>query len=193
ALADGTEALFADAERGGWYRTASDHETLVAREKPNYDGAEPTGASVAVLNALRLHTITGDTRWRTIAQRALRFYTPTLTEHPTALHEMLLALDYFVDTPREVVLVWPPSEAPFMIGESSLTPLLEPLRRLFLPNRVLLGASEGAEIEALANLAPLASRKMVLTGLPTAYICEHGSCQLPTTDPATMTAQLTGY
>ncbi|MGH7756105.1 MAG: thioredoxin domain-containing protein, partial [Vulcanimicrobiaceae bacterium] len=107
ALANRTEDLFADREHGGWFRSARDHEELIAREKPKYDGAEPTGASVALLNALRLHTITGDDRWRTIAEQAFRAYAPTLAEHPAALSEMLLALDYVTDRPPEIVLVWP--------------------------------------------------------------------------------------
>ena len=44
-----------------------------------------------MVNALRLHTITGDDRWRRIAERALRAYAPTLGEQPAALHDMLLA------------------------------------------------------------------------------------------------------
>ncbi len=50
--------------------TAATHEKLIAREKPTYDGAEPSGTSVAMLNALRLATFTGDDRWRAIADRA---------------------------------------------------------------------------------------------------------------------------
>ena len=65
--AECTESLFADEEHGGWFRTAGDHERLIAREKPSYDGAEPAGGSVALLNAVRMHTFTGDDRWRAIA------------------------------------------------------------------------------------------------------------------------------
>ena len=52
--------------------TAGDHERLIAREKPAYDGAEPSGTSVALLNALRLATFTTDDRWRQIAERGVR-------------------------------------------------------------------------------------------------------------------------
>ena len=69
ALADAQERHFADAERGGWFMTANDAEVLIAREKPAYDGAEPSGTSVALLNALRLHTFTTDDRWRQVADR----------------------------------------------------------------------------------------------------------------------------
>ena len=96
ALADETERLFADPA-GGWFMTAADHERLIAREKPAYDGAEPSGTSVALLNALRLATFTSDDRWRAIADRAFAAIAPTLTENPLALTEALLALDYASD------------------------------------------------------------------------------------------------
>jgi hypothetical protein len=183
AQAAQTERLFADTERGGWFRTAADHETLIAREKPNYDGAEPAGASVALLNVFRLHTITSDDRWRKIAERALRAYAPALSEHPAALHEMLIALDYFSDVPAEIVLIW-------AAGERFPGALVDVLRRTFLPNRALLGAAEGAQLDALAQLASIAAGKTTLANRPTAYVCERGVCRLPTTDPATLEAQL---
>jgi uncharacterized protein YyaL (SSP411 family) len=181
--AERTERLFADDERGGWFRTAADHEKLIAREKPNYDGAEPSGGSVALLNVLRLHTITGDDRWRRIAERALRAHAPTLGEQPAALHDMLLALDFFIDTPPQIVLIWPD-------GQQPPAAFVEPLRRTFLPNRALLGAPEGPELDALAKLAPITAGKTTLSGRPTAYVCEQGACRLPVTEPAAMEAQL---
>ncbi len=183
SLAERTESLFADAENGGWFRSASDHEQLVAREKPNYDGAEPTGASVALRNALRLHAMTGDDRWRARAQGALRFYAAALAQHPTAFAEMLLALDHFTDVAPEIVLIWP-------FGQSPPTPFIETLRQTFLPNCARLGAAEGSALEALARLTPIVRDKTTLAGGATAYVCEFGACNLPTTEPAVMGAQL---
>ena len=182
-LAGGTEALFGDTENGGWFRSASDHEQLVAREKPNYDGAEPAGSSIAVRNALRLSAFTAEDRWRAVAERALRAYAPTLDQQPAALHDMLLAVDYVTDVAPEIVLVWPQ-------GQSAPNEFLDTLRRMFLPNRALLGAAEGTDIDELATFAPPAGGKATLSGSPTAYVCELGACRLPVTDPAALVAQL---
>ena len=38
---------YEDAKAGGFFLTGDDHEALLAREKPAYDGAEPSGNSVA--------------------------------------------------------------------------------------------------------------------------------------------------
>ncbi len=182
SLAEATQTLFADRERGGWFKVATDHERLIAREKPGQDGAEPSGASVATLDALRLAAFTADDRWRSIAEGALRAAARTLAEHPAALSEMLLAVDYHGDAAREVVLVWPDGRPPH--------PLLAVLRSTFLPNRALAGAPEGPALEALGRVARVAAEKRCIGGQPTAYVCEHGSCRLPAIDPEKLRAQI---
>ena len=184
-LVDLTERLFADQARGGWFMTSGDHEKLIAREKPTYDGAEPSGTSVALRNALRAYTFTGDERWRAVAQKAFASLHDAMTTKPVALTEALLALDAFTDVPREVAIVWPAGTSP-AIAE----PLLATLRRTFLPNAALAGASEGEGVAALAKLAPYAGDKLAQGGQPTAYLCEHGRCELPATDPAELARQL---
>ena len=182
-LAGQCEELFADREGGGWFRTGPDHERLVAREKPGHDGAEPSGASVALLDVLRLHSFTGDDRWRQVADRALRAHASVLAQQPAALHEMLLALDFLTDAPPEIVLAWPEAAPP-------PSGMLDLLRRTFLPNRVLAGAAAGAAAEALGRVAPVARGKVAVDGLPTAYVCERGACQLPATDEASLAARI---
>jgi uncharacterized protein YyaL (SSP411 family) len=181
-LAEETERLFADPEQGGWFVSASDHEALIARERPTHDGAEPSGASVATLDALRLAALTSDDRWRQVADRALRLYAPALEEQPTALHDLLLALDFRTDAVREVVLVWPEGESP--------EAFLRALRSPFLPSRVLCGAAEGPALARLARVARVAEGKQAIGGRPTAYVCERGACQLPARDPERLLEQL---
>jgi uncharacterized protein YyaL (SSP411 family) len=182
-LSERTEALFGDPAGGGWFTTATDHERLLAREKPTHDGAEPSGASVAALNALRLHAFTTDDRWRQRAERALRHHARTLEQQPLALAEMLLALDYATDDVREVVLVWPE-------GDPAPEPFLSVLRRTFLPSRALAGAPQGAGVARLGRVAPVVSGKLAAGGRPTAYVCERGACRLPAIAPEKLTAQL---
>jgi uncharacterized protein YyaL (SSP411 family) len=177
------ETLFGDPEGGGWWSTATDHERLLVREKPTHDGAEPSGASVAALNALRLETFTTDPRWRERGERALRHYRGTLDEQPLAMSELLLALDAATDVPREVVLVWPP-DAPAPEG------FLEVLRRTFLPNRALVGAAQGPALDRVAAVAAIAAGKLAVSGQPTAYVCERGACHLPAISPEKLASQL---
>ncbi|HEX9050226.1 MAG TPA: thioredoxin domain-containing protein [Anaeromyxobacter sp.] len=182
-LSERLEALFGDPAGGSWFTTAADHERLLAREKPAHDGAEPSGASVAALNALRLHAFTTDDRWRDRAERALRHHARTLEERPLALAELLLALDYATDDAREVVLVWPGGEPP-------PEPFLSVLRRTFLPSRALAGAPEGEGVARLGRVALVAAGKVAAGGKATAYVCEKGACRLPAIAPEKLEGQL---
>jgi uncharacterized protein YyaL (SSP411 family) len=169
--------------RGGYFTTADDHEQLLAREKPGYDGAEPSGNSVAALNLLRLAEFTTQDRYRAAADGILKAFASTMGSSPAALAEMLLALDYRLDRPREVVVVKPAAGA-------DAGPLMDRFRGLFLPNRILVVTAEGPELAALARLVPLVTGKRALDGEVTAYVCTQGICKLPTSDPDELARQL---
>ena len=109
-------------------RPATTAETLLAREKPLYDGAEPSGNSVHALNLLRLAELTTDDAYRRRAERVLSAAAPGLATAPGSLGEMLLALDFQLDAPKEIVLV---------DGAGGLDPFFAALRAQFVPNRVL--------------------------------------------------------
>ncbi len=182
ALGEVLERDFADREQGGWFMTAGDGERLIAREKPQYDGAEPSGTSVALLNALRLHTFTGDERWRQVADRALASLWEALSAQPLTLSEGLLALDYLTDRPREIALVWPGGAK-----TESAASLLRTLATTFVPNRA---AAAGAADADLGQLIPFFAGKVAAGGRPTAYVCEQGRCDLPAEDPDSFRKQL---
>jgi uncharacterized protein len=184
-LGEVLERHFADRGRGGWFMTAEDGEALIAREKPAYDGAEPSGTSVALLNALRLAAFTGDDRWRQIAHRGFASVAHILEQQPLALSEGLLALDHATDVAKEVALVLPASLSE---GQSrSAEALQAALQRSFVPNKALVIAREGSP---LSSQVPFLADKPALQGAPTAYVCELGRCDLPTNDPLVLRDQL---
>ena len=174
------ERDFEDASGGGFYRTGADQASLLTREKPTYDAAEPSGNSVAVLNLLRLHELTTDDRYRVRAERAFEAFGATLVENPAALSEMLLAVDYQLDIPKEIVLVVP-------TDRDEAGAFLTELRARFLPNRILTIVTEGPE---LGRLVPLVDGKTARDGRATAYVCENRICDLPTIDPAVFASQI---
>jgi uncharacterized protein YyaL (SSP411 family) len=174
-LAGETERRFADPA-GGWFMAADDQERLIAREKSAQDGAEPSGTSVALLNALRLQTFTGDDLWRTIAERAFASLAGTLRANPLALTEALLALDYATDQAREIAIVWPRG------ADAGVQPLLRVLARTFVPNRAIAAASED-QVAALGRAVPFIADKIAIDARPTAYVCVRGRCDLPVHGP----------
>jgi uncharacterized protein YyaL (SSP411 family) len=184
ALAEATERLFA-APGGGWFMSSGEHEALIARERPGYDGAEPSGTSVAMMNASRLAVFTDDDRWRVMVERAFEAHRQAITERPLGMTEALLALDFSLDVPREVAVVWPAGSA------ESAEELLAVLGRTFLPARALAGGPE-TEMEALGSVVPFVREKVAQRGRATAYVCRRGRCELPATDAETLARQLGG-
>ncbi len=177
------EEHYEDRREGGFFQTGDDQEKLLAREKPGYDGAEPSGNSLAVLNLLRLYEITTQERFRERAEKAFRAFQGILERSPASLSEMLLAVDFRLDTPKEIVIVTPRSKA-------DAAPFLSRLRDLFLPNRILLVASEGKDLLELSRLTPLLEGKVAPKGRTTAYVCEKQVCELPTADPEVFGRQI---
>ena len=183
ALARQMERRFADP-RGGWFMTSATHETLIAREKPSHDGAEPSGTAVALMNAVRLAAFTDDDGLRRLAEAGFRAHAAVLTERPIAMTEALLALDFLLDDPREIAVIWPAGAPP-----AAAAPLLSVLRREFVPSRVLAAAAE-TDVASLGQLVPFIREKVAMDGRTTAYLCRRGNCQLPTVDPAIFARQL---
>ena len=96
---------------------------------------------------------------------------------------MLLALDFHLDTAKEIVIVTPRSR-------EEAEPMLARLRESFVPNRTLSVATEDDQMAAHAKLVPLIEDKTALKGKPTAYVCERRICELPTSDPETFAEQI---
>ncbi len=178
------EKHFEDKRDGGFFRTSNDHEALIAREKPNYDGALPSGNSITVLNLLRLSELTTKDSYRKRAERSLKSFSKTLMANPTALSEMLVALDFFLDSPKEIIIITPPGK------KDAADPFLIELRKQFLPNRVLMVVAEGNDLKSLEKVLPLVKGKFAQEGKATAYVCEKGICNLPTHDPAVFAVQI---
>jgi hypothetical protein len=175
------DAHYADP-LGGYYRTADDAELLLAREKPVRDGAIPSGNSVEALNLLRLAALTTNEEYRNLGLQALSSQGNTIRKNPTSVSELLLALDFALDTPKEIFLIKGPTD--------SSTHLVDVLRKSFVPNRVIAIVADGSERDSHAKRVPLLRYKTARGGRTTAYVCQNQICNLPTTDAAIFSAQL---
>ncbi|HTI98050.1 MAG TPA: thioredoxin domain-containing protein, partial [Dongiaceae bacterium] len=94
ALAEALLARFYDPENGAFWQGPSGSEDLILRLKDDYDGAEPSGNSVATLALLKLAGITGRADFRTAAEATLRFFAPRLRDFPQTLPYLLQAVDF---------------------------------------------------------------------------------------------------
>ncbi|HMJ52298.1 MAG TPA: thioredoxin domain-containing protein [Polyangiaceae bacterium] len=192
-LADATglmeemERSFADPTHGGYFLSAEQHETLLLRGKPDYDGPIPSVNSVAALTWLRLYAYADEERFRQRAETTVRAFARTLQDRPLALEHMLLALDWATDTVKEIVIVTPEGRGALA---PSARPLLDVLQRTFAPNAVLVVATAADLAGTMARSIPWARDKPLRGGGATAYVCNRGACKLPTNDPKVFAAQL---
>jgi uncharacterized protein YyaL (SSP411 family) len=177
------EASYADAEGGGYFRTASTAERLLAREKPAVDSALPSGNSVSAQNLLRLFDLTGDETYLERGGMLFSGFADSLDRDPTRHAELLLAVDHQLEVTKEIVVVAPGSGG-------ALGAMLAPLRRTHVPHRALVVVREGADLSAHAELVPWIRGKVARQGRVTAYVCENRACELPTTDPEVFAGQI---
>src|SRR5919198_4907795 len=136
--ADSTIALFEDAERGGFFTTAHDHEQLIARRKDADDHPIPSGNSAAAFGLLRLAALTGERGYEERAFSVLRLFARVGAQHPQALAHLLRAMDFHFASVKEVALVAP-------AGRDGLEELASVVRASFRPHLVLAGGPEGTE------------------------------------------------
>jgi uncharacterized protein YyaL (SSP411 family) len=181
ALQRDQDEWFSDPD-GGYFLTASDAEDLLVRETPVYDGAVPSGNSVAAANLLRLHDLTAQSEWRTRAERLFASVSLRLTRAPTGSPLLLAALDRYYDTPLEVAII-------ASDGERDGLELARTLRASYVPNKVFLVLDEPAAASQ-STLVPWLAAKRSIDGRATAYVCERGRCELPTSDPKRFEKQL---
>jgi uncharacterized protein len=168
------QSHFLDADAGGFFATADDAEALLIRPKPFYDGAQPSGNSVAILNLLRLHQFTENSAYRDTAARALHAFAASMKNGPVACPKLLTALDYATDRAKEIVVL--------KSAKDHGAELTQILRQAFLPSRVVVVADEG-ELESLQERLPFLAHKQPLQGKATAFVCYEGACERPTSDP----------
>jgi uncharacterized protein YyaL (SSP411 family) len=177
------ERHFWDPKGGGYFMTADDAERLLAREKPVYDGAEPSGNSVALLNVLRLHELTTDDHYRALADAGLRALGRAITHMPEGVPKLLTALDFRLDRAKAIVIITPDDG-------TGAHQLLATLGKTFVPNHVLSVVSAGSNQKRLSALVPLVTDKTAPNGRATAYVCENRVCALPTSAPEVFARQL---
>ena len=125
-------ARFYDTENGGFWQSAADAKDLILRVKEDYDGAEPSGNSVAMLALLKLGKITGRKAFTQAAEQSLRLFAHRLQQVPQAVPCMLQALDFSLDEPWRAVVAGDP-------GSPDSRALLRAVHSVYQPNKVVLG------------------------------------------------------
>jgi hypothetical protein len=175
-------AHFADHGGGGFFLTPDDAPELLGRGKEAFDGALPSGNSIAALNLLRLSRMVADPELEREAERVFAAFGCDLARSPAGYTQMLCALDFALSPAAEVVIAGRP-------GAADTESFLAALRSEFRPElTVILRPPEGAEeiedmIEYLRGFKPA-------DGRAEAYVCRNFSCHLPSSTPEEMMSRL---
>ncbi len=183
-LTDHMLVEFADEEAGGFYLSPSSGEQLIVRPKETYDGAIPSGNSVAALVLLRLGRLTGDVRYEEAAHGSFKGLSGSISRSPGTHTQFLMALDFAVGPSKEVVVAGDPQSP-------STREVLTMLHRPFAPNKVLVVRPRNLE-EGLGEQIPYIADQVVVGNEPTIYLCEDFACQAPTSNVLSVIEALRG-
>ncbi|MEM7343608.1 MAG: thioredoxin domain-containing protein [Chloroflexota bacterium] len=182
ALNTELETHFWDESVGGFYFTPDDGETLITRQKQIYDGAIPSGNSIAMLNLLRLGRITADADYEARAAQISYAFNDQILASPTGYTQLMSALEFGVGPSYEVIIVGEE-------GAADTEAMLTTLREQYVPNKVVL--LRGPEEDApLTELADYTKYYYTIDDKATVYVCQNYICEFPTTDPEQMVTLL---
>ena len=166
-LAEVLLAQFEDAEGGGFFFTARDHEALIHRPKPGYDNATPSGNAVAAWGLGRLAALTGEQRYAAAAERTLELFYPMMRDSPAGYGAMTIALDEHLQPPGVLVLRGRPEALARWRAE---------LAREFLPDTTVLAIADG--MSGLPPALDKPARPEPVNG----WLCRGVNCLLPISD-----------
>jgi len=178
-----TDELFWDDDNGGFFFSPDDGEKLLVRQKEVYDGAIPSGNSVAAWNLLRLARLTGRTEYSDRADLIFAAFA-TDTARGASAHSHMADAVLFASSPSlEIVIA---GEA----GAAETKALLTKVRSTYLPQAVTLLVEPGKTGDVVRKIAPFTENHAPVNGKAAAYVCRDYACKMPTTDPAELARML---
>jgi len=174
-LQETQDRLFFDGKNGGYFSTSGKDESVVLRMKDDNDSAEPAASSVAAHNLLRLAQIRDKKQWEERAEKTISAFRTTLSRFPSAMPQILVALDFSSRKPRQIVIAGK-KDAP------ETKALLSEVHRHFLPTTILLVADGAEGQKYLGEDLEAIDRMSMVDEKPAAYVCENFTCKAPVID-----------
>ncbi len=168
---------FWDPEQGGFYFTAEGSEELLGRKKEVYDGAIPSGNSIALTNLLRIGRITANTDLEKKADELIKLYSSQVTQAPTGFGQFLQGVYFALTESFEIVIAGHRKD-------ETTQKMINSIQAEYIPNKVIL-LNEPSD-KNITTLAPYTKEQTMSGNRATAYICRNYSCDAPTNDPGKM-------
>lgn len=165
------DALFWDEAGGSYFSSVAGDPLLSVRMKEDYDGAEPSANSISALNLLRFGRMFNDDKYSTCASRVIAACAQPLERAPTAVPQMLVALDLQLAPPAQAVVAGQRESA-------DVRKWIQKLHANFSPRlvRIFAGGLLSKKNPELISMHPIGNRAAL-------YLCENFACQIPQTLP----------
>ena len=161
-------------ENGGFYIGSKDAEKLMVRTKDYYEGAIPSGNSVAVLSLFKLGKITGNENFANIAHKTLKAFSKHAEISPTSFTNMLSAFLFDAKCSKELVIVLDKNKHSFWS-------IIEDIRETYSPQLTIIVKDTRDKI-LVDKVCPWINSYTMINRLPTYFVCKNFACRRPTTD-----------
>jgi len=170
ALLNHLNENFFDPSAGGYFASAPDPNILL-RMKEDYDGAEPSAGSLAVMVGLELGHLLDRPDLIAHAKRTMSACSDRVKVAASTMPALLAARLTTQTPPLHIVIAGDPAA-------TSTQALRQAALQPFLPQAIVLVANH-----ALAERLPFTAAMNASEGLPAAYVCQNFACQQPMTEP----------
>ncbi|RPI74033.1 MAG: thioredoxin domain-containing protein [Ignavibacteriales bacterium] len=157
---------FWDDASGGFFFTPVYGEKLISRQKEIYDGAVPSGNSVAMLNLLRIARITAETKYEETAEVINKVFSSQVSRYPAGFTQFLIALNFVIGPSKEII-----------ISGEDYAAFAHRIFRKFLPEKIVVKISSVKD--EILELVPYLKDYTPVKNKTNVFICENYSCNLP--------------
>ncbi|MCJ7771865.1 MAG: thioredoxin domain-containing protein, partial [Desulfobacterales bacterium] len=162
---------FFDDVSGGFFDISENETDIIFKTKETYDGAEPAGNSIQILNMLKLGLITDDNSLTEKAEKSLKLFYNEISKLPFSSPQMIFSLYCFLKTPKEIIISGD-------INLKETKTMLNAIRNYYLPNKITLFADE-----RLKSISPFINNIVKEKKGTNVYVCESYQCKLPVNEP----------
>ncbi|HEY5500939.1 MAG TPA: thioredoxin domain-containing protein [Candidatus Humimicrobiaceae bacterium] len=170
---------FWDSKNGGFYFTKNDAELSNFRQKDIYDGAIPSGNSIALLNLIKLGRITADTDLEEKAVLITKAFSKIIEKSPEAYTQFISSFDFLLGPSYEIVIVGD-------LDSSETKQILGTINLRFIPNKIVILKQPENINDTITDISDYLKDFKVLNNKPTIYACSNYTCNVPTNDIKTM-------
>ncbi len=170
---------FWDNKNGGFYFTQNDEKLGNFRQKDIYDGAIPSGNSIALSNLIKLGRITANTELEEKTILITKAFSEIIEKSPEAYTQFISSFDFLIGPSYEIIIV----------GDSNSCEtkyILKAINSRFIPNKIVILKPFENIKTAIMDISNYLKDFKMLNNKPTIYVCSNYTCKVPTNDVKVM-------